>query len=174
MRHNIWLRDGAFQTSIGSEDLYSHCLDSFMLEWFNMLCTASYTLHCNRITKFTVRTTTQTIVDMCCHSPVIYFPAFYIFKGCVYAKAVNMDVVKQSMHQYLFVNFKEDMRNYFIIWSPCIFLCFFAIPIRYRVPWINFCGIAWVVLLSVTRGEEEAKDTVLEGEASSTPDEICD
>eukprot|EP01084_Bolivina_argentea_P094269 169464_1 len=121
-----------------------------------------YPLIFNRIQAPLYRALSQTAVDLCIHSPVIYFPTFYVFRSYVYEKKLNLSIVKKSLHRFYFVNFKEDMKHLFIIWTPCIFLCFFVIPIRYRVPWIDFCGISWITLLSVTRGEKD-RDIDLDG-----------
>ena len=41
---------------------------------------------------------------------------------------------------------------------PIFCVNFVFIPIRLRVPFIDLCGLGWIVLLSVTRGEKEAND----------------
>ena len=99
------------------------------------------------------RAITQTVVDMSIHSPFVYFPAFYIFKAFVYEKRINVEMAKKALHQYFYVNFWDDMKHLYVIWTPSMFMAFFVIPTHLRLPWLNLCGIGWVALLSVTRGE---------------------
>eukprot|EP00483_Globobulimina_turgida_P012821 UN12845 len=88
-----------------------------------------YPMLFGRMKKGMVQNVTSTMVDMMIHSPLLYFPAFYIFKGFVYENSVSMDVVKKQLYQYFVINFKDDMIDLFKIWTPTIFIMFAAIPI---------------------------------------------
>lgn len=100
------------------------------------------------------RNVATTMTDMVCHSSLFYFPAFYIFKGFVYQRSVSMDVIKQQLHEYFVINFKEDMAHLYTVWLPTTFLMFAVIPIQYRVPWVSTIGILWATILSLKRGDD--------------------
>ena len=102
-----------------------------------------------------MRNSFNTMADMTIHSPLFYFPIFYIFKGFVYEKSVSIKVIKQQLYQYFVINFKEDMIDLYKVWLPTIAFMFAAIPIQYRVPWISTIGILWAVILSLKRGEAD-------------------
>lgn len=104
----------------------------------------------------------RTMVDMVFHSTFFYFPIFYIFKGFVYERSISIDIIKQQLHQYFMINFKEDMIDLYKIWLPTIFLMFYVIPMQYRVPWISTIGIVWAILLSLKRGDADEKTTIIE------------
>ena len=122
---------------------------------------AEYQLYCKlypilfgRIKNGLIRSVVNTTFDLTVHSALCYFPIFYIFKGCVYERNISMNGVKQSLHQYFGVNFREDMINMWTVWAPTMFIMFSMVPIPYRVPWCSVVGIVWTVVLSYKRGQE--------------------
>ena len=114
----------------------------------------------NNMKKGFARNLANTAADMIVHSPLVYFPIFYIFKGFVYEKCVSVDVVKQQLYQYFVINFREDMIDLYKVWGPTIFLMFAVIPIQYRVPWISTIGILWAIIISLKRGEKDENEII--------------
>ena len=72
----------------------------------------------------------------------------------VYKQRFDKEVVSAALHEYFVINFKEDCKHLFMVWTPLTIIMFAAVPPRWRIPWLDFCGLGWVTLLSVKRGEE--------------------
>eukprot|EP01084_Bolivina_argentea_P082154 148762_1 len=68
-----------------------------------------------------------------------------------------MDVIKDSLYQYFYKNFKDDMIALYKCWIPALAMMFSVVPMQYRLPFLSTVGLFWLVYLSLYRGEAEEK-----------------
>jgi hypothetical protein len=85
-------------------------------------------------------------VDLCIHTPFVYYPTFYSLKGWL----ENKD--QKHSYQLWKTNFKEDMTFFCQLWVPVQLFNFAVLPLHYRMPLITSVSFAWTVLLSMSRG----------------------
>jgi len=115
-----------------------------------------------------LRNSVYTMADMAIHSPLLYFPMFYVCKGFVYEQSVSADVVRQQLYQYFGVNFQEDMLHLYKVWLPALCVMFAAVPLQYRPAFLFTVGAIWNMSLSVKRGEKDENIVLVnEHEASA-------
>jgi len=89
---------------------------------------------------------TLTFLDMGVHTPLMYYPAFYMIKGQIEGKEPS-----QSMVEYK-NNFASDMRSICQIWIPAQMINFSLVPLYLRMPYITSISFAWTVILSMMHG----------------------
>lgn len=95
-------------------------------------------------------------------NPFIYFPVFYVIKGCCMRPAVASKASKsgaevssgklEALQQYR-KNFFEDNLVSCCVWVPAD-LFVFAAPIYLRMPLNHLTSFVWTMLLSYRRGAE--------------------
>lgn len=95
-------------------------------------------------------------------NPFIYFPVFYMIKGCCMRPAVASKASKsgaevssgklEALQQYR-KNFFEDNLVSCCVWVPAD-LFVFAAPIYLRMPLNHLTSFVWTMLLSYRRGAE--------------------
>jgi protein Mpv17 len=100
------------------------------------------------ITKSTILTG----LDMCVHTPLVYFPSFYLIKGCIDNKNASC-----SMKDYK-ANFKHDMLSMWQVWIPAQLVNFSLVPLHLRMPYVTCVSFAWTVILSMMRGDHKHKN----------------
>jgi len=95
-------------------------------------------------------------------NPFIYFPVFYVIKGCCMRQAATSKGSKSeattpeklaALQQYL-KNFWEDNLVSCCVWVPAD-LFVFAAPIYLRMPLNHLTSFVWTMLLSYRRGAEQ-------------------
>ena len=101
-----------------------------------------------------IRGTIQSAFDQTFHSALLYYPFFYCIKGCIY-DGFNTESCKKSLDTYWNVNFWNDLKNLWTVWYPANLITFGFMPVHLRVPWIACVSFAWIVILSLVRGEKE-------------------
>jgi protein Mpv17 len=93
-----------------------------------------------------VRACTLTFLDLAVHTPLMYFPAFYAFKGCVEGASFEQSVLNYKN------NFRDDVLSLWKVWLPAQMFNFSCLPIHLRMPFITSVSFAWTIILSMHRG----------------------
>lgn len=92
-----------------------------------------------------------TFLDMGVHTPLMYYPSFYMMKGVLEDKTPT-----ESLMEYR-NNFSSDMTSICKVWIPAQMINFTLVPLYLRMPYITGVSFAWTVLLSMMRGDNTKK-----------------
>lgn len=87
-----------------------------------------------------------TFLDLGIHTPIMYYPSFYMIKGYLEKQSVN-DIIKTYNE-----NIKNDMIAIWKVWFPAQMVNFTFIPIHLRMPFITSVSFGWTMILSLMRG----------------------
>ena len=96
----------------------------------------------------------QLALDQCVHQPLFYFPCFYFTAACVNAVETGQSVIARDIFDVWKNNVLTDALACAGFWVPANGVCFFYVPIHWRVPYIAGVGFAWIVGLSSLRGRQ--------------------
>lgn len=83
--------------------------------------------------------------------PLLFMPAFYIFRGFLVQGTLNWAIVKAALLGYK-ANALVDWRNSWMIWFPGHAVTYGVMPEHKRIPWIAFLSFFYMCILSLTRG----------------------
>ena len=94
---------------------------------------------------------TELAIESFCTNVVLYYPAFYFAHACARAKSV---VPPTQVYDRWKENILEDTLSCASFWVPANAINFKFVPVNYRASYINFVGVAWLVILSRMRGQD--------------------
>lgn len=106
------------------------------------------------------QTLKKVMVDQFIYTPFMYFPIFYYLRAFLNERAIN----KQTL-LYAKLTFKnnvmDDLRRFWCIWIPGMWVMFQVMPMHLRLPWIAGVSFFWVMILSYYSGDyHEDKDNI--------------
>lgn len=90
-----------------------------------------------------------TFLDIGIHTPLMYYPSFYMIKG--YLENQSMNKVIDTYNE----NIKNDMIAMWKVWLPAQMINFTFIPIHFRMPFITSVSFGWTIILSLMRGNKK-------------------
>ena len=94
---------------------------------------------------------TELAIESLCTNVLLYYPAFYFAHACARAKSV---VPPAQVYDRWKENILEDTLSCASFWVPANAINFKFVPVNYRASYINFVGVAWLVILSRMRGQD--------------------
>ena len=81
----------------------------------------------------------------------LYYPVFYFTHACIRSQSVpSPEMVFEKWKS----NVVEDAVSCASFWVPANAINFKYVPVLYRASYINFVGVAWLVILSWMRGSD--------------------
>lgn len=90
-----------------------------------------------------------TFLDLGVHTPLMYYPSFYLIKGSLENQSVNT-VVKTYNE-----NIKNDLIAMWKVWFPAQMINFTFVPLHLRMPFITSVSFGWTIILSLMRGSKK-------------------
>lgn len=90
-----------------------------------------------------------TFLDLGVHTPLMYYPSFYMIKGYLEKQSVN------NIIQTYNDNIKNDMVAMWKLWFPAQMINFMFCPIHLRMPFITVVSFGWTMILSFMRGNKK-------------------
>ena len=90
-----------------------------------------------------------TFLDLGVHTPLMYYPSFYMIKGYLEKQTVNN--VIETYNE----NIKTDLITMWRLWFPAQIINFTFIPIHFRMPFITSVSFGWTIILSCMRGNKK-------------------
>jgi protein Mpv17 len=90
-----------------------------------------------------------TFLDLGVHTPLMYYPSFYMIKGSLEKQSVNN--VIETYNE----NIKNDMIAMWKVWFPAQMINFMFCPIHLRMPFITTVSFGWTMILSLMRGNKK-------------------
>ena len=88
-----------------------------------------------------IQTITQLSLDLLIHTPLVYFPVFYLYK--------NLNNKEYSLYNNYFCDsIGRDIPKMWGVWLPAHILTFSLIPPHLRIPWITSVSFVWTMILS--------------------------
>lgn len=96
-----------------------------------------------------------TFLDLGVHTPLMYYPSFYLIKG--YLENKTIEDITDTYRQ----NITNDLIAMWKLWLPAQMVNFTFVPLHYRMPFITSVSFGWTMILSFMRGRkiENTKDT---------------
>ena len=91
-------------------------------------------------------------LDVAVHTPLIYFPAFYLINTAVFGDSLRPRDLFNAAYLDWKNNLIEDVKMSILFWLPAHTLNFYFVPLHLRVPAISGIGFFWAVGLSMFRG----------------------
>lgn len=89
-----------------------------------------------------------TFLDLGLHTPLMYYPSFYMIKG--YLENQSIETVITTYND----NIKSDIITMWKIWFPAQMINFMFCPIHLRMPFITSVSFGWTIILSLMRGRK--------------------
>jgi len=93
----------------------------------------------------------KVFLDQAIHHPFVYFPVFYSIKAAVEGR--NWEWVWSKYTN----EFRESVKQLWMIWVPCQIVNFAVVPMHYRIPFVAAVSFVWTTVLSVMQGSFDAK-----------------
>lgn len=90
-----------------------------------------------------------TFLDLGVHTPLMYYPSFYMIKG--YLGNQEFKNVAQTYNE----NIKNDMIAIWKVWFPVQMINFTFVPVYLRMPFITSVSFGWTIILSLMRGNNK-------------------
>lgn len=90
-----------------------------------------------------------TFLDLGVHTPLMYYPSFYMIKG--YLENQSTNTVLQTYNE----NIKSDMIAMWKVWFPAQMINFTFVPVHFRMPFITSVSFGWTIILSLMRGNKK-------------------
>lgn len=121
----------------------------------------------------------QTALEQFVHTPLCFFPAYYIFKESCLGDPKKREEAGQGIVTYALThymgNFKYDMFADMGIWIPSHIINFTFMPMHLRIPWVATTSFVYCMVLSYMRGgshecNTETEDTNVENRPCVTGD----
>ena len=85
--------------------------------------------------------------------PLLFFPSFYTVKEALASPQLDAaETVRGALGNYA-KNWKQDLRNTWMVWFPGHAVSFGLMPPHLRMPWVAGLSFAYLTVLSFTRGE---------------------
>lgn len=81
------------------------------------------------------------VLDNCVHSPLLYFPLFYVWTGLFEGDTVSNSLVKYY-HQLV-----PAMSSLLVVWMPIQLVNFSLVPRQYRVAFVGLGNLVWNVII---------------------------
>ena len=101
----------------------------------------------NRIKNNKLRTVAQLSFDSLVHSPLVFFPTYYLYKNTVNTGEISFKYVYEK---YFCDSIKRDIPNAWGVWIPAHIITFGLMPTHLKVPWILTISFGYTMLLSYT------------------------
>ncbi|KAJ1459027.1 hypothetical protein M885DRAFT_435717 [Pelagophyceae sp. CCMP2097] len=114
----------------------------------------------------------QTALEQCVHTPLCFFPAYYIAKeACLgdASKRCDTNVVEVALGEYR-KNFFVDMSADACIWCPAHLFNFAFLPMHLRVPFVSCVSFSYLLVLSWFRGAPADATTTAPATAEARQD----
>ena len=106
------------------------------------------------------QTMKKVLVDQFIYTPFIYFPVFYTLRGFINERRVNKQTLIFAKIMYK-NNVMDDLRRFWTIWIPGMWITFQIMPMHLRLPWIAGLSFFWVMILSYYSGDyDRDKDNI--------------
>mmetsp|Transcript_3130 Transcript_3130/g.11145 ORF Transcript_3130/g.11145 Transcript_3130/m.11145 type:complete len:237 (+) Transcript_3130:106-816(+) len=93
----------------------------------------------------------KVFLDQAIHHPFVYFPVFYSIKAAVEGRDWEWVWSKYT------TEFRESVKQLWMIWVPCQIVNFAVVPMHYRIPFVAAVSFVWTTVLSVMQGSFDAK-----------------
>lgn len=90
-----------------------------------------------------------TFLDLGVHTPLMYYPSFYLIKGSLENQSMN--TVVQTYNE----NIKKDMIAIWQVWFPAQMINFTFVPLHLRMPFVTSVSFGWTIILSLMRGNKK-------------------
>ena len=97
------------------------------------------------------RSIVLTFLDIGVHTPLMYYPSFYVIKGYLEKQSINNIIETYN------VNIKNDMIAIWKVWLPAQMINFMFCPIHLRMPFITSVSFGWTIILSFMRGNKNSE-----------------
>ena len=84
-------------------------------------------------------------LDVAAHTPLVYFPAFYLVSAAVFGDTLRPESLIKTAYRDWRRNLLEDVQMSFLFWLPAHALNFYFVPLHLRVPAISGIGFFWAI-----------------------------
>lgn len=89
----------------------------------------------------------KTFLDQAIHHPFLYFPSFYIVKGCMQQRAPSESL------KLCYEDMWENLKALWAVWVPAQLINFSIVPMHLRIPFVAGVSFLWTVIISNLRGQ---------------------
>merc|ERR1711998_121980 len=94
------------------------------------------------------------LVENLLHSPLVYFPVYYLAVGAMRGKPVEQ-IRREAEEQFVSSNIANC-----VMWIPATALCFTHVPVQHRLLFFNVVSFCWQNVLSqITNGSSDHSST---------------
>ena len=94
--------------------------------------------------------------------PLLYFPAFYSFKGLVEGRPWLSSMSKCRAELW------ENLKALWMIWVPAQLINFAFVPRHLRIPFVALISFAWTIIISGMRGALDLSHKAISSSSSSS------